>query len=110
MRTTTRMSAATNAASDDGSGPDHTEDDRQRQCSHHTLLGIFLETLALSHASSLSLTALTRTAPALASYPRAAVALTLAWAVRVRILDYVFSSGEALPPDVFLRPRCRPGL
>ncbi|KAI0250136.1 hypothetical protein BJV78DRAFT_1221411 [Lactifluus subvellereus] len=94
--------------SDAGGGADDAEHDPQRPCPHPALLGILLETLAQSRASSLPLTALTRTAPALASYPHAALTSTLAWAVRARILGCVRSSGEALPPSYFYDPAADP--
>ena len=91
-----------------GSGADDTEYDPQRPCPQPALLGILLETLALSRASSLPLTALTRTTPALASYPHAALTSTVAWAVHARILGCVRSSGEALPPSYFYDPAADP--
>ncbi|KAH9957852.1 hypothetical protein BGW80DRAFT_1449671 [Lactifluus volemus] len=84
------------------------DQDQEQACPHPALLGILLETLALSRASSLPLTALTRTTPALATYPHAELTSTLAWAVRARILGCVRSSGEALPPSYFYDPAADP--
>ncbi|KAI0267063.1 hypothetical protein BC834DRAFT_842762 [Gloeopeniophorella convolvens] len=57
-------------------------------CPYPAILGPLLETLALSRASSLSLTALART-PSLSSHAPAALRATLAWAVRARVLGRV---------------------
>ncbi|KAH9961517.1 hypothetical protein BC827DRAFT_322929 [Russula dissimulans] len=79
----------------------HDDDDDDQPCPHPALLGTLIEALALSRASSLPLSTLTRTNPALAGYPHTALTSTLAWAVRSRILGCVRSSGEALPPSYF---------
>jgi len=85
------------------------DDEKENQsCPHPALLGTLIEALALSRASSLPLSTLTRTNPALAEYPHAALTLTLAWAVRSRILGCVRSSGEALPPSYFYDPAADP--
>ena len=95
--------------SDGNHGGDNDDDDDERQsCPHPALLGILIEALALSRASSLPLSTLTRTNPALASYPDALITSTLAWAVRSRILGCVRSSGEALPPSYFYDPATDP--
>ncbi|KAH9964415.1 hypothetical protein BJV74DRAFT_302646 [Russula compacta] len=94
-----------------GDAPDDDkvrDDDEDRSCPHPALLGILIEALALSRASSLPLSTLTRTTPALADYPPAALTSTLAWAVRSRILGSVRSSGEALPPSYFYDPAVDP--
>ena len=82
--------------------------DAPEPCPHPALLGLLLETLALSRASSLTQSALVRTNPALApsSSPDASAVLatTLGWAVRARVLGCVRSSGEALPPSYFYDP------
>jgi len=81
-------------------------------CPHPALLGLLLETLALSRASSLTQSALVRTNPALAppSSPSssAELATTLRWAVHARVLGCVRSSGEALPPSYFYDPTMDP--
>ncbi|KAI0301055.1 hypothetical protein B0F90DRAFT_1844729 [Multifurca ochricompacta] len=77
-------------------------------CPHPALLGILLESFALSRASSLPLTTLTRTTPALADHPHAHITATLEWAMRARILGCVRSSGEALPPSYFYDPTMDP--
>jgi hypothetical protein len=77
-------------------------------CPHPALLGLLLETLALSRASSLTQSALVRTNPALApsdaASASAVLAKTLEWAVRAHVLGCVRSSGEALPPSYFYDP------
>lgn len=80
------------------------EDIENQSCPHPALLGILIEALALSRASSLPLSTLTRTNPALADYPHAVLTSTLTWAVRSRILGCVRSSGEAVPPSYFYDP------
>jgi hypothetical protein len=87
---------------------DDDDDEEHQSCPHPALLGILIEALALSRASSLPLSTLTRTNPALASYPDGLIASTLAWAVRSRILGCVRSSGEALPPSYFYDPAADP--
>ena len=98
----------------DAKNPDgnHDNDDGEeienQSCPHPALLGILIEALALSRASSLPLSTLTRTNPALAEYPHAALTSTLTWAVRSRILGCVRSSGEAVPPSYFYDPATDP--
>ena len=82
--------------------------DHSQQCPHPALLGILVEALALSRASSLPVSTLTRTTPALAGYPQAVLTATLAWAVSARILGCVSSSGESLPPSYFYDPDADP--
>jgi hypothetical protein len=77
-------------------------------CPHPALLGLLLETLALSRASSLTQTALVRINPALAPSSSAVLATTLKWAVQARVLGCVRSSGEALPPSYFYDPSVDP--
>jgi hypothetical protein len=84
------------------------DDDGDQPCPHPALLGTLIEALALSRASSLPLSTLTRTNPALAEYPQAVLTTTVAWAVRARILGCVRSSGEALPPSYFYDPATDP--
>lgn len=84
------------------------DSDTQEPCPHPALLGVLLETLALSRASSLTQNALVRTNPALAPSSSAALATTLSWAVRARVLGCVRSSGEALPPSYFYDPTMDP--
>jgi hypothetical protein len=87
----------------------HDDDDGDHQsCPHPALLGILVEAFALSRASSLPLSTLTRTNPALADYPHTVITSTLDWAVRSRILGCVRSSGEALPPSYFYDPATDP--
>lgn len=88
------------------SGDDDDDDDQP--CPHPALLGTLIEALALSRASSLPLSTLTRTNPALEGYPQAVLTATLAWAVRARILGCVRSSGEAIPPSYFYDPAADP--
>jgi len=100
-----------NASDDKNSDGNHDHDgdeENHQSCPHLALLGILIEALALSRASSLPLSTLTRTNPALADYPDAAITSTLAWAVRSRILGCVRSSGEALPPSYFYDPAADP--
>lgn len=88
---------------------DHDNEEIENQsCSHPALLGILIEALALSRASSLPLSTLIRTNPALAEYPHAVLTSTLTWAVRSRILGCVRSSGEAVPPSYFYDPAADP--
>jgi hypothetical protein len=91
-------------ANDDKPSDRNHDNDGDQSCPHPALLGILIEALALSRASSLPLSTLTRTNPALADYPHAVITSTLAWAVRERILGCVRSSGEALPPSYFYDP------
>ena len=95
-------------SSDGNRDNDGDDDDDNQSCPHPALLGILIEALALSRASSLPVSTLTRTNPALASYPDGLVTSTLAWAVRSRILGCVRSSGEALPPSYFYDPAADP--
>jgi hypothetical protein len=89
--------------------PDNMDNhDDSQQCPHPALLGILVEALALSRASSLPVSTLTRTTPALAGYPQAVLTATLAWAVSARILGCVSSSGESLPPSYFYDPDADP--
>jgi hypothetical protein len=94
--------------SDGNRDNDGDDDDDDQSCPHPALLGILIEALALSRASSLPLSTLTRTNSALASYPDGLITSTLAWAVRSRILGCVRSSGEALPPSYFYDPAADP--
>ena len=86
--------------------------DTQEPCPHPTLLGLLLETLTVSRASSLTQSALVRTNPALApsssAESSAVLATTLKWAVQARVLGCVRSSGEALPPSYFYDPAMDP--
>ncbi|KAH9055425.1 hypothetical protein EDB87DRAFT_1579827 [Lactarius vividus] len=86
--------------------------DAPEPCPHPALLGLLLETLALSRASSLTQSALVRTNPDLAptssSTSSAMLAMTLRWAVHARVLGCVRSSGEALPPSYFYDPTMDP--
>jgi hypothetical protein len=103
---------ANDAKNPDGKDHDNDNDDEEKienqSCQHPALLGILVEALALSRASSLPLSALTRTNPALAEYPHAVLTSTLTWAVRSRILGCVRSSGEAVPPSYFYDPAVDP--
>ena len=87
-------------------------DNTQEPCPHPALLGLLLETLALSRASSLTQSALVRTNPLLApsssAESPAVLATTLKWAVQARVLGCVRSSGEALPPSYFYDPTMDP--
>jgi hypothetical protein len=92
-------------------GRNHNDDEEEienQSCPHPALLGVLIEALALSRASSVPLSTLTRTNPALAEYPHAALTSTLTWAVRSRILGCVRSSGEAVPPSYFYDPAADP--
>lgn len=82
--------------------------DNDNSCPHPALLGILIEALALSRASSLPLSTLTYTNPTLAEYSHAVLTSTLTWAVRSRILGCVRSSGEAVPPSYFYDPAVDP--
>lgn len=88
------------------------DSDTPEPCPHPALLGLLLETLALSRASSLTQSALVRTNPDLApsssSSSPAMLATTLRWAVHARVLGCVRSSGEALPPSYFYDPTMDP--
>jgi hypothetical protein len=98
---------AKDAKNPDGKNHDNDKDDEEienQSCPHPALLGVLIEALALSRASSLPLSTLTRTNPALADYPHAVLTSTLTWAVRSRILGCVRSSGEAVPPSYFYDP------
>jgi len=86
----------------------YDEEIENHSCPHPSLLGILIEALALSRASSLPLSTLISTNPALAEYPHAVLTSTLNWAVRSRILGCVRSSGEALPPSYFYDPAADP--
>jgi len=100
-----------NDAKNPDGNQDNDNDDEEienQSCPHPALLGILIEALALSRASSLPLSTLTRTNPALAEYPHAALTSTLTWAVRSRILGCVRSSGEAVPPSYFYDPATDP--
>ncbi|KAH9023581.1 hypothetical protein EDB83DRAFT_1989682 [Lactarius deliciosus] len=92
--------------------PSPDSDDTPEPCPHPALLGLLLETLALSRASSLTQSALVRTNPDLApsssSSSPAMLATTLRWAVHARVLGCVRSSGEALPPSYFYDPTMDP--
>ena len=95
--------------SDENHDKDNVEEEIENQsCPHPALLGILIEALALSRASSLPLSTLTRTSPALAEYPHAVLTSTLTWAVHSRILGCVRSSGEAVPPSYFYDPAADP--
>ncbi|KAI9455194.1 hypothetical protein F5148DRAFT_398918 [Russula earlei] len=100
--------ASANDANDDPTKDPEGDPDNNPACPHPALLGTLIEALALSRASSLPLSTLTRTTPALAGYPHTVIASTLAWAVRSRILGCVRSSGEALPPTYFYDPASDP--
>jgi hypothetical protein len=91
----------------DNDGVDDDNEEHQ-SCPNPALLGILIEALALSRASSLPLSTLSRTNPALAGYPHAVIMSTLTWAVHSRILGCVRSSGEALPPSYFYDPATDP--
>jgi hypothetical protein len=95
-------------ANDDKNLDGNHNSDGDQSCPHPALLGVLIEALALSRASSLPLSTLTRTNPALADYPHAVITSTLAWAVRERIFGCVRSSGEALPPSYFYDPAADP--
>lgn len=103
---------AGDAKNPDGKNHDNDNDDDEeienQSCPHPALLGILIEAFALSRASSLPLSTLTRTNPALAEYPHAVLTSTLTWAVRSRILGCVRSSGEAVPPSYFYDPAADP--
>jgi hypothetical protein len=104
-----RSPHAANAIVGNNSEGNHDgDDDKHQSCPHPALLGILIEALASSRASSLPLTTLTRTNPAVASYPDALITSTLTWAVHSRILGCVRSSGEALPPSYFYDPAADP--
>ena len=105
--TTDRKPHANDAKNTDGN---HTNDEEieNQSCPHPALLGILIEALALSRASSLPLSTLTRTNPALAEYPHTVLTSTLNWAVRSRVLGCVRSSGEAVPPSYFYDPDADP--
>ena len=94
----------------DVKNPDGNDDEEieNQLCPHPALLGVLIEALALSRASSLPLSTLTRTNPVLADYPHAVLTSTLTWAVRSRILGCVRSSGEAVPPSYFYDPAADP--
>ncbi|KAI0268010.1 hypothetical protein BGY98DRAFT_1020890 [Russula aff. rugulosa BPL654] len=98
---------ANDAKNSDGNH-DNDEEIENQSCPHPALLGILIEALALSRASSLPLSTLTRTNPALAEYPHEVLTSTLTWAVRSRILGCVRSSGEAVPPSYFYDPAVDP--
>ena len=87
---------------------DNDEEMENQSCPHPALLGILIEALALSRASSLPLSTLTRTNPALAEYSHTVLTSTLTWAVHSRILGCVRSSGEAVPPSYFYDPAVDP--
>jgi hypothetical protein len=109
--TSDRYSHDADAGDDKNSDENHDNDsdeEKHQSCPHPALLGILIEALALSRASSLPLSTLTRTNPALADYPHFVITSTLAWAVRSRILGCVRSSGEALPPSYFYDPAADP--
>ena len=105
------------ADANDAKSPDRNHDNNNvnddeeienQPCPQTALLGILVEALALSRASSLPLSTLTRTNPALAEYPHAVLTSTITWAVRSRILGCVRSSGEAVPPSYFYDPAADP--
>jgi hypothetical protein len=93
---------------DNDNDNDDEEEIENQSCPHPALLGILIEALALSRASTLPLSTLARTNPALAEYPHAVLTSTLTWAVRSRILGCVRSSGEAVPPSYFYDPATDP--
>lgn len=103
-----RPHAANMSDGNNSEGNHDGDDDEHPSCPHPALLGILIEALASSRASSLPLSTLTRTNPALASYSDDLITSTLAWAVRSRILGCVRSSGEALPPSYFYDPAADP--
>lgn len=103
--------ADANDAKNPDENHDNDNDDEEMEnqlCPHPALLGILIEALALSRASSLPLSTLTRTNPALVEYSHAVLTSTLTWAVRSRILGCVRSSGEAVPPSYFYDPATDP--
>ena len=102
-----RTSPAAVSSPSDFSSNEFTTSPCPCPCPHPSLLGLLLETLALSRASSLTQNALIRTNPALApssDNDPAMLATTLEWAVRARVLGCVRSSGEKLPPSYFYDP------
>jgi len=102
---------ANDAKNPDGKNHDNDNNDEEienQSCPHPALLGILIEALALSRASSLPLSTLSRTNPVLAEYPHAVLTSTLTWAVHSRVLGCVRSSGEAVPPSYFYDPAADP--